>query len=518
MQVEDFLEQSAARSPGKVALVCGDRRLTYREIDEQANRLARALIAEGVRRWDRVAVYLENSPEAVIAIFAALKAGGIFLVVNPTTKADKLAYILNNCRAKVLVTDVSRRSEVEAALDGAPKLEAVLAAGSPSAVGGDGRQRFRPFSECLAGFSPEPPPKQSIDLDPAALIYTSGSTGRPKGVVLTHLNIRSAAESITTYLDNTAEDVILEVLPLSFDYGLYQVLMAFKMGARLVLERSFAYPYSVIETAIREGVTGLPIVPTMASILLQMDLTQLRFPALRYITNTAAALPTNHIRKLREAFPHARLFSMYGLTECKRVSYLPPEQLDIRPTSVGKAIPNSEVYLVDESGQRVGPGVPGELVVRGANVMQGYWEAPEETAKVLKPGLFPGEKVLYSGDLFTMDEEGYLYFVGRKDDIIKTRGEKVSPKEIEDVLYGIDGIVDAAVVGVPDPVLGQAIKAIVTVRPGCGLSTKEILRHCAQRLEDFMVPKVVEIRDSLPRTTTGKISKRLLGAAAGDGA
>ncbi len=234
--------------------------------------------------------------------------------------------------------------------------------------------------------------------------------------------------------------------------------------------------------------------------------------------NTAAALPTNHIRKLREAFPHARLFSMYGLTECKRVSYLPPEQLDKRPTSVGKAIPNSEVYLVDESGQRVGPGVPGELVVRGANVMQGYWEAPEETAKVLKPGLFPGEKVLYSGDLFTMDEEGYLYFVGRKDDIIKTRGEKVSPKEIEDVLYGIDGIVDAAVVGVPDPVLGQAVKAIVTVRPGCGLSAKEILRHCARRLEDFMVPKLVEIRDSLPRTTTGKISKRLLGAAAGEGA
>jgi long-chain acyl-CoA synthetase len=516
MQVENFLERSAAISPDKVALVCGGCRLTYREIDEQANRLARALIAEGVNRWDRVAVYLENSPEAVIAIFAALKAGGIFLVVNPTTKSDKLAYILDNCRAKVLITDVSRRSEVEAALEGAPKLEVVLAAGAFSVTGGDRPQRFRPLSECLAGFSPEPPPKRCIDVDPAALIYTSGSTGRPKGVVLTHLNIRSAAESITTYLENTADDVMLNVLPLSFDYGLYQVLMAFKVGARLVLERSFAYPYSVIETAIREGVTGLPIVPTMASILLQMDLAKLQLPVLRYITNTAAALPTTHICKLREAFPQARLYSMYGLTECKRVSYLPPEQLDIRPTSVGKAIPNSEVYLVDEAGRRVGTNVPGELVVRGANVMQGYWEAPEETAKVLKPGLFPGEKVLYSGDLFTMDEEGYLYFVGRKDDIIKTRGEKVSPKEIEDVLYSIDGIVDAAVVGVPDAILGQAIKAIVTVRPGSRLSRKEILRHCARCLEDFMVPKLVEIRDSLPHTTTGKISKRLLGAAAGD--
>ncbi len=517
MQVESFLEQSAARTPDKVALVCGDRRLTYREIEEQANRLAHALIAEGVGRWDRVAVYLENSAEAVIAVFATLKANGIFLVINPTTKADKLAYILDNCRAKVLVTEASKRSEAQAALGGAPKLEAVVASGSYPAPGENARPRLRALAECLGGYSPETPPKHSISLDPAALIYTSGSTGRPKGVVLTHLNICSAAESITSYLENTADDVILNVLPLSFDYGLYQVLMAFKMGARLVLERSFAYPYSVIETAIREGVTGLPIVPTMASILLQMDLTHLRFPALRYITNTAAALPTSHIKKLREAFPQAKLFSMYGLTECKRVSYLPPEQLDIRPTSVGKAIPNSEVYLVDESGRRVGPGVPGELVVRGANVMQGYWELPEETANVLKPGPFPGERVLYSGDIFTMDQEGYLYFVARKDDIIKTRGEKVSPKEVEDVLYGIEGIIDAAVVGVPDPVLGQAIKAIVTVRQGCALSPKDILRHCAQRLEDFMVPKAVEIRDALPRTTTGKISRRLLGAAAGEG-
>jgi acyl-CoA synthetase (AMP-forming)/AMP-acid ligase II len=256
----------------------------------------------------------------------------------------------------------------------------------------------------------------------------------------------------------------------------------------------------------------------MASILLQMDLATLRLPALRYITNTAAALSASHIRKLREVFPQARLFSMYGLTECKRVSYLPPEQLDTRPTSVGKAIPNSEVYIVDESGRRVPPGVPGELVIRGANVMQGYWEMPEETAKVLKPGLFPGERVLYSGDVFTMDGEGYLYFVGRKDDIIKTRGEKVSPREVEEVLYSIEGVVDAAVIGVPDPVLGQAIKAVVTIRPGCDLSPKAILRHCAQRLEDFMVPKLVEIRDSLPRTATGKISKRLLGTAAGEGA
>ena len=266
--------------------------------------------------------------------------------------------------------------------------------------------------------------------------------------MLTHLNIVSAATSITTYLENTPDDIIINLLPLSFDYGLYQVLMAFKVGGTIVLERSFTYPHTVIETIIREKVTGLPIVPTISAVLLQLDLSPYKFPDLRYISNTAAALPTHHIIRLRELFPHVRIYSMYGLTECKRVSYLPPDQIDIRPTSVGRGMPNEEVYIVDEKGQRVPPGVVGELVVRGSNVMKGYWELPEETEEKLKPGPFPGEKVLYTGDLFRMDEEGYLYFFGRKDDIIKTRGEKVSPKEVEDVLYSLPGIAEAAVIGV----------------------------------------------------------------------
>ena len=225
-----------------------------------------------------------------------------------------------------------------------------------------------------------PPPKRAIDIDLAALIYTSGSTGNPKGVMLTHLNMVSAATSITTYLENTPDDIILNVLPLSFDYGLYQVLMAVKIGGTVVLERSFAYPQAVIRKLIEERVTGFPLVPTMSAILLQMDLSEIRLVQLRYITNTAAALPTEHILQLRKLFPHVRIYSMYGLTECKRVSYLPPEQLDLRPGSVGRGMPNEEVYVVDEQGSRVGPGVVGELVVRGANVMKGYWELPEETA------------------------------------------------------------------------------------------------------------------------------------------
>jgi amino acid adenylation domain-containing protein len=493
--VQEFLERSADRFPGRTALVCGDRRLTYAQIEAEGNRRAHALAAAGVQGGDRVVVYLDNSVEAVVSVFAILKAGGVFVVVNPTTKADKLAFMLNDCRAAALLTDARKREAIGAAPVAIPHLKAILVAGEAASPRADR------------------PPSRRIDVDLAALIYTSGSTGRPKGVMLTHLNVVSAATSITTYLESSPSDVVLSVLPLSFDYGLYQALMAFKVGATLVLERSFAYPHAVLETLIRERATGFPIVPTIAAVLLQLDLSGYDLSSLRYITNTAAALPTNHIRQLRRLFPHVKLYSMYGLTECKRVSYLPPDQIDVRPGSVGRGMPNEEVYIVDEHGVRVGPGVIGQLVVRGSNVMKGYWDRPAETAEVLRPGAFPGERVLYTGDFFKMDDEGYLYFVGRKDDIIKTRGEKVSPREVEEVLCTLDGVAEAAVVGVPDPVLGQAIKAVVTLREGVQLSEQDLRRHCAQHLEDFMVPKLVERRDHLPQTSTGKVSKRELRVA-----
>jgi acyl-CoA synthetase (AMP-forming)/AMP-acid ligase II len=360
------------------------------------------------------------------------------------------------------------------------------------------------------------PLKHCIDIDLAALIYTSGSTGRPKGVMLTHLNILSAATSITTYLENTPDDVILNVLPLSFDYGLYRVLMAFKIGGTIVLERSFTYPYALIQTILRENITGLPIVPTISSVLLQLDLSTIKLPSLRYITNTAAALPTEHIRRLRDVFPHVKIYSMYGLTECKRVSYLPPDQIASRPTSVGRGMPNEEVYIVDENGRKLPPGVVGELVVRGSNVMKGYWDLPAETDKMLKPGPLPGEKVLHTGDLFRMDEEGYLYFFGRKDDIIKTRGEKVSPKEVEDVLYALDGIAEAAVIGVPDEILGQAIRAVITLRETARLTEQDVLRHCSEHLESFMVPQSAVFVSSLATTASGKINKREVAALQGE--
>jgi len=512
VQVEQFLEQSAERYPDKVALICGTERLTYVTIEARCNQLANTLLSGGLNRWDRVAIYMENSPETAFGIFAALKAGGVFLVVNATTKVDKLTYILNNCRASVLITTQKKLNEIREAWVQTPYLQTVIVAGTDDLSTIDPiDKKMISLEQAFATASAERPARRCIDIDLAALIYTSGSTGKPKGVMVTHLNIVSAATSITTYLENTPEDVIINLLPLAFDYGLYQLLMAFKMGATLVLERGFAYAFVLIETMLREKVTGLPLVPTISSILLQMDLRKYQFPQLRYISNTAAALPTEHIRQLRASFPHVKIFSMYGLTECKRVSYLPPDQLDIRPRSVGRGMPNEEVYIVDDVGKRLGPGETGELVVRGANVMKGYWELPDETSKMLRDGGFPWpEKVLHTGDLFTNDAEGYLYWMGRKDDIIKTRGEKVSPKEVEDAIYAMPQISDAAVVGVPDEVLGSAIKAFVTVKPGATLTERDVLRHCKERLEDFMIPKFVEIRESMPKTGTGKISKRAL--------
>jgi amino acid adenylation domain-containing protein len=517
MQLELFLENSARRGANKVALICGDRRLTFGNVEQECNRLAHALQAHGVRRGDRVAIYLDNTVEAVLSIFAILKAGAVFLMINPTTKADKVVYTLNDSRARTLITHGQKLASMRDCWSQTPHLQNVIAVAAELASAADCPQRLADWATLLERHraDTEAPAKQCINIDLAALIYTSGSTGNPKGVMMTHLNMVTAATSITTYLENTEHDIIIDVLPLSFDYGLYQVPMAWKVGATLVLERSFAYPAAVLQKMVDESVTGLPVVPTILAILLQMDMKGYDLSSLRYISNTGAALPTEHILRFRKLFPNVQVFSMYGLTECKRVSYLPPDQIDIRVGSVGKAMPNTEAYVVDENDRRVGAHSVGELVVRGANVMKGYWGLREETDRVLKPGPLPNEVVLHTGDLFKMDEEGYLYFIGRKDDMIKSRGEKVSPKEVENVLYKLEEVAEAAVIGVPDAILGQAIKAFVVLKDGDRLTDKQIQKHCKACLEDFMVPKIVEFREVLPKNTAGKIDKRKLNYGAG---
>jgi amino acid adenylation domain-containing protein len=503
MLVQEFLEQSADRTPGKVALICDGLRLTYAQIEAQANRLAHALGVRDVGRGERVVLYLPNSAELVAGIFAALKAGGVFVVANYSTKYDKLAYILTNCEASALVTSGNRADMAARLAEEIPSLKAcVVTAPLPEEMS----PSLLSFDAIQEDYSPERPSRINIDRDLACLIYTSGSTGDAKGVMSDHSNVTFAASSIIEYVQNVEDDIVIDVLPLSFDYGLYQLLMVFKFGGTLVLEKGFAYPAAILKRMEEERVTGLPGVPTLFAVLLQMDLSRFDLSSLRYLTNTAAALPPTHILQLKEAFPTARLYSMYGLTETKRTLYLPPDELDRRPGSVGIAIPGTEVWIEDEEGRRLGPGQIGELVVRGRHVMRGYWGDPEATRQRYRSGPLPGERVCYTDDLFSMDDEGYLYFVSRKDDIIKCRGEKVSPKEVENVLYSLAGVKEAAVIGVPDPIQGQAIKAFVA-ESGSQLSEAQVLTHCRAHLEDLMVPKYVVLCKELPKTSSGKIRK-----------
>ena len=509
--LHDFLLESAQRLPDKVALVCRAERLTYREIDARSNALAHTLIRSGVRRGDRVVVFADNTAETAIAFWAVLKANAIVSVVNPLTKADKLAYVLNDCRAAALISDAHLAPAITDAVRQTSHLHTLIVSGDVGATALadlDGPTLMTWAAALEGGDRSTPPPRRCIDLDLAAIVYTSGSTGEPKGVMLTHRNMLTAAASISTYLEIQGDDVILCVLPLAFDYGLYQMIMAFRAGARLVLERSFTYPAQVLHVVVDEEVTGFPGVPTIFAIMAGLkNLGDYDFSRVRFVTNTAAALPEKHIEMLKVWFPRAKIFSMYGLTECKRCTYLPPADIERKPTSVGIAIPNTELWIVDEHDNRVPPGEVGELVIRGATVMKGYWEKPAATAKRLRPGPVPGEQVLYTGDYCRLDEDGYLYVVGRMDDIIKSRGEKVAPREIEMVLTNVPGVKEVAVIGVDDDVLGQAAKAFVVLDEGASLTERELRRECQQRLESYMVPKYIELIDHLPTTTSGKISK-----------
>ena len=510
---EQALAAAAARSPAKVAIVRGDRRVRYADLQAEVDRFAGALLhVAGLDNGERCVLFLENSIECAVGIFGTLRAGGVFSVVNPTTKADKLAFVLADCDASVLLTQASLLPVALAAAAQAPGIRQVVVVDAGDAAPPDTLDyaAFIADPRALA----LPPAPIGIDTDLAMLVYTSGSTGNPKGVMMTHANIRFAATSITTYLQAREDDVVLSVLPLAFDYGLYQLLMCVRMGATLVLEKSFAFPQKILPLLASEGVTAFPLVPTMAALIVQLrNFDPAWARGVRYLTNTAAALPPAHIQRLQALFPAARVYSMYGMTESKRCTWLPPEELARRPESVGIAIPGTEAWVADDAGRRLPAGEVGELVVRGGHVMQGYWNNPDATARTLRPGRYPWERVLHTGDLFRMDDEGFLYFVGRKDDILKSRGEKVSPKEVENVLYAMPGVREAALVGVPDPVLGHALKALL-VTDGAPMDARAVIAHCRARLEEFMVPREVEFRDALPKTATGKIRRSELQAEA----
>jgi long-chain acyl-CoA synthetase len=452
-----------------------------------------------------VAIYLENSWVCAVAIFGTLIAGGVFVLVHPQTKAGKLEFIVRDCTARALITDGSLAPVVLEALGPLEHPPAVLCTGEPR------DRRLDSFDAALTASGRLEAPARTIPLDLAAIIYTSGSTGTPKGVMQTHQSMVFTVGTLVEYLRLTDQDRILCVLPLSFDYGLYQLLMSISLGTCLILERSFTFLGQILGRIRDEHVTVFPGVPTIfATLLAAHRRAPLTFPSVTRVTNTAAALPEEFVPGLREIFPNGLLYKMYGLTECKRVSYLEPALIDTKPGSVGKAIPGTEVYLLSSEGKPVPPGAVGTLYVRGPHVMAGYWNRPDLTAEMLKPGKLPGERVLCTHDLFRMDDDGYLYFVGRTDDIIKTRGEKVSPIEVENALHRISGVREAAVVGVPDPLLGEAIRAYVVTDPAARLTEQSLRGDSAAYLEPHMVPTQVILCDRLPRSPNGKIDKRLL--------
>ncbi|WP_411035894.1 class I adenylate-forming enzyme family protein [Shinella sp. BYT-45] len=494
MRIEQYLRDSTARDGDHTAIVAGEMRLSYARFLDLSARMATTLRANGVKRGDRVLLLLDNGWQAAVTVFATWIAGAVICPVNPSTKAPRLSQIARDCSPAMVVAE----GRLERLVAAAGELESV-----PRLATGDG-------GSFEAGLDAEPFAGGPLpDTDLAALIYTSGSTGEPKGVMLAHENMDAAARSIASYLENTAADTILVVLPMSFGYGLNQLVTATLAGATLVVEKSFAFPQAVFERIRDERVTGFPLVPAMAAMMMQArDLDPALFSSLRYVTSAAAPLPLAHLDWLRAFLPHVRIYSMYGQTECTRATFLPPEEIDARRGSVGIAIPGARAEVVDENGRAVPPGTVGELVISGPNVMRGYWRNEAATAKALRPDPQTGALRLHTGDLFTADADGYLTFVARTDDIIKPRGEKVAPKAVEDVLHRMPGVAEALVVGVPHDVLGQAVKAIV-VASDTALTERDVMRFCAQNLEDHMVPKIVEFRDFLPKTESGKASRRL---------
>ena len=522
----ELIARAAARAPAARALTSGPDSLTYGELDAGVRQFAAGLMSMGIQRGERVAIYLDKRFETVVASFGAPAAGAVFVPVNPLLKAEQVAFILQDCNVRVLVTSPERLSLLTGVLADCPDLRQVVitGAGAPEVA-----MQALPKTLAYASWAAfmdhaARDGHRVIDVDMAAILYTSGSTGKPKGVVLSHRNMVAGAKSVASYLGNHAQDTLLAALPLSFDAGFSQLTTAFHSGARVVL-LNYLMPRDVLKALEREQVTGLTAVPP-----LYIQLAQLDWPAgidrtLRYFANTGGRMPRDTLGLLRQRVPSARPFLMYGLTEAFRSTYLPPEEVDRRPDSIGKAIPNAEILVLRDDGTPCAPGEIGELVHRGALVGMGYWNDADKTAERYKllaadaPGREGGlqlpEYAVFSGDNVRVDEEGFLYFVGRRDEMIKSSGYRVSPTEVEEVLYGTGLVGECVAFGVEHPVIGQAIQVIATP-PGAagaqsGLDVPALLAQCRARMPAYMVPADVAVAPGpLPRNPNGKIDRKLL--------
>ena len=515
MLIHELIRQQAETAPRRTALRDHAHEVDYAALMEDVVCAANLFLELGLGRSERVAVYMDKRIATVVALFGAAAAGGVFVPMNPLLKPEQVAHILKDCNVRILVTTPERLELLRSVFPDCPDLRCVVTVSD---------QTPAPIANLICVHWAERlnvapiAPHRAIDADMAAILYTSGSTGKPKGVVLSHRNLVAGAESVSQYLGNHPEDRILSVLPLSFDYGLNQLTTAFRVGACAVL-MNYLFPRDVIQTIVREKITGLAAVPPLWIQLAQLDWPSGIAAHLRYITNSGGAMPLATLTALRAKLPGTQPYLMYGLTEAFRSTYLPPDQVDRRPGSIGKAIPGAEVLVVRKDGSLCQPNEPGELVHRGVHVTLGYWNDPEKTAERYRPapkqppGLPMPEMTVWSGDTVKMDEEGFLYFIGRRDDMIKTSGYRVSPTEVEEVIYATGLVAEAAAVGLSHPVLGQSVAVAVYTSKHDALLGEKLMAECQRRLPPYMVPARIYVRDeAMPRGPNGKLDRRQLAA------
>ena len=518
--LHELLRHSTERQPEADALQFRQTTLSYGELTARVDTVAAGLLRLGLQRRDRVAICLPKRPETVASFFGATAAGCVFVPVNPLLKPPQVGHILRDCAVRLLITTAQRIAELTEQLSASHDLQTVVVLDGPvqeqATLPG---KTLLTWEDFLSGTGGHARGHRTIDTDMAAILYTSGSTGRPKGVVLSHRNMVTGAKSVAQYLQNRPEDRLLAVLPFSFDYGFSQLSTAFHVGASVVL-MDYLFPRDVLNLVVKEQITGLAAVPPVWIQLAELQWPESVTEHLRYFTNSGGAMPRATLDKLRAAWPKTKPYLMYGLTEAFRATYLPPEEVDRRPDSIGRAIPNAEVMVVRPDGTLCDPGEPGELIQRGSMVALGYWNDPAKTAERFKPS--PGqppelpmaEMAVWSGDTVRMDEDGYLYFIGRRDEMIKTSGYRVSPTEIEEAAYGSGYVSDAVAVGIPHPTLGHAVILVCTPSPALTgkEQSEEFLSHLKSSLPNFMVPLRIEWETELPRNPNGKFDRPLLAA------
>lgn len=507
-----LIEDRARSHPDSPALTFKQQTLTYDELWAQVRSVAAGFGDLGMVRGQRVAVFLDKRIETVAAIYGASAAGAAVVPVNPLLRPAQAGHILRDCEVRVLVTSSERLALMRDELASSPTIEHVVLVGARI----EDEEPTAHYSvhgwERLRGSVHAVPTPNISDLDLAVIIYTSGSTGRPKGVMLSHGN--AIASSIQPYLGNTADDVILVALPLSFDAGFCQLTLAFAVGAQAIL-MNYLLPGDVPRLCAKHGVTGITCVPPLWIQIVDQKWPDEAKTSLRYFATTGGRMPKTILEKLRETFPSATPFLMYGMTEAFRSTYLDPAEVDRRPDSIGKSVPTAEVLVVRPDGSSCDPGEEGELVHRGGpHISLGYWNDPERTAERFRsvPGEGPWgtvEPAVWSGDSAVTDEEGFIYFIGRRDEMIKTSGYRISPTEVEEVAYATGLVRDAVAFGVDDETLGQRVRLVVA--PAVQeFDTDALLDEMKSRLPLYMVPSSVVVREALPRNPNGKFDRALL--------